>query len=244
MKKFTKVSLIIAAVAAGVGLISLIGAFGMGLTWGNFRTMVRDNEFSFGIGKWQWIHNIDDYLDDEHHAEVSVDGSDEGFYEFEDCRNLDVEIDAGTLQIAYGDVDNIQVTRSNTVGFEAKVKGHTLKIESGFGVNSGKGSIQVILPRDMALNEVDLEVAAGIAELDMLDMKKLSVDVGAGQFKADLPGTENDYNYEIECGAGHVEIGESSYGGLVTERKVRNPGANKKVEIDCGVGEVLIDFEK
>jgi hypothetical protein len=57
-----------------------------------------------------------------------------------------------------------------------------------------------------------------------------------------LAGAENDYNYEISCGVGQVKIGSTSYSGLGNSQEVDN-GASRKMEIDCGIGEVVLSFQ-
>ena len=49
MKKFTKVVMIIAAVCFSIGVICLVGAASMGLTWGRLGEMVNRGRFSFSI---------------------------------------------------------------------------------------------------------------------------------------------------------------------------------------------------
>ena len=58
-----------------------------------------------------------------------------------------------------------------------------------------------------------------------------------------LYGEEEDFNYDIDCGIGSIDIGEKRYDSLGAEAKTDH-GAEKKVKIDSGIGSVKVWFEK
>ena len=47
----------------------------------------------------------------------------------------------------------------------------------------------------------------------------LEADCGIGNIDLDINGKESDYDYEISCSAGEVDIGDSSYSGIGHEQK-------------------------
>lgn len=230
MKKFTKVALILSIIFAVIGIGAIIGAVSLGLTWGKFASMVRDGRFSFGddsnfvIGEFK-----------ENQEEIDSD-----------CRNLDIEFNAGELEIKYGDVDSIQVEQEKVSHYECYVEDDTLHIEGGVKVGIGKndGKIIITLPKGKQFDEVDIEVGAGRAVVTELDAKELDAQVGAGQLIITMTGEESDYDYELECGIGHIEVGSSSYSGLGYEKEISNPGATRHFSVECGAGEVQIQFAK
>lgn len=89
-----------------------------------------------------------------------------------------------------------------------------------------------------------LELVSGVGEIDVekADAKEIVLDNGVGELNINLSGEEEDYSYTIDCGMGDVEIGARSYSGLGTTKKVS--GGSKTVDIDCGIGEVNVDFTK
>lgn len=245
MKKFTKVALIIAVVFVTLGVACLIGSVALGSTWGTWVNMVKEGKFSFGIG------NINYY------GTSSVEIK-------EDINNLDIEIDAGTLEIYYDDVDRIQVKQENIARFKYYVKNDTLHIECGrkWGISSSNGRIVVEIPQDKSFRKAELEVGAGVADVDgliadsvkvevgagradikNLTVKNLNADTGTGQINVELYGKEEDYSYKLECGIGQIRIGNSSYSGLGNEQKLTNPGAIGVLKIECGVGQVNVEFK-
>ena len=254
MKLFTKISLGIAAFFAVVAVVCSLLAIAMGFSAGDFIKMTQDGKFSIemGDGKLQ-IFGFKEGENFEFDWDFSDD--DEGL-EFEDgesydvtgeYKNLDIEFGAGQLEIYYADIENIQVLKSDIKGFELKTNetSKTLSIEAGLNTNANEGAKLVILvPRGTSFKKVDLEVGAGQAIIKELMVESLDVEVGAGQVEIELAGFEKDYSYDVNCGIGNVVIGDTSLGGFGANSSVDQDGAKGKINVECGVGEVIIRFVK
>ena len=91
--------------------------------------------------------------------------------------------------------------------------------------------------------KADISVGTGNVDLDNLNVQNLEADCGIGNIDLDINGKESDYDYEISCSAGEIDIGDSSYSGIGYEKKISNPGASGKMNLDCGVGNITVDFE-
>ena len=91
--------------------------------------------------------------------------------------------------------------------------------------------------------KADITVGTGNVDLDNLNVQNLEADCGIGNIDLDIKGKESDYDYEISCSAGEIDIGDSSYSGIGHEKKISNPGASGKMDLDCGVGNITVDFE-
>lgn len=249
MKKFTKVALVFAGLFAIIGLICVVASFALGLTWDKVSGMVREGKFNFAIS------NDGIYVEESEGIVTTVS---------EEFRNLDIEFSAGTLEVVYADVEEVEVQQENVSGFKRYVKEHTLHIEGGtkIGVNTAGGTIIVRIPKDMifdevdlefgageakltglAANSVDIEVGAGEARLVGLDVKELNAETGAGELYVELVGSETDYNYDAECDIGEIKIGTTSISGLGGSKEVRNPGVNRHMDLECGVGQIQIEFQ-
>lgn len=249
MKRFTKIALILASVMAGIGIICLIASLAMGLTTEMFINMVQDGKFSFKFVNSSIIRT------EESESSAEID---------EECKNLDIEYGAGILKIYYDDVEQIQIKQENVTRFDSYVEDKTLYIEGGKGSNNNSdATLVIVLPKDMKFENVDLEigaskaditglkadtmnveVGAGEASILNLDVKKLNAETGVGKLSVELTGKESDYSYSLECGIGAIEIGNNSYGGLGTEQNITNPGANRFLDIECGIGEIQINFKE
>lgn len=258
MKKFTKVAVVLAVIFAVIGIACVIASFAMGFTWNRLTGMVSEGKFNFAF-------ELDDFHEDGKGI-IKVPGEKKGdvMIPNESFRNLDIEFGAGTLEIVYADVEKVEVQRKNTTDFSCYVEEETLHIKGGLqiGVNSDEGSIVVKIPRNMSFDEVDLEFGAGKANLTGLvansvdieigagevnlkglDTKALDTAVGAGKLYIELVGVESDYNYEAECGMGDIKIGTTSVSGMGGSKKTSNPGASRFMDLECGMGEIQIEFQ-
>ena len=227
MRKFTKVVLIIAAIMFVAGVGCVMASFAMGLTWGKLDNMVKNGKFNFSIGNSFTIGESKDVTND-----------------VEACRNLDVEFGAGALNISYADVEQIEVKKDGIKSLKTYTEGDTFYIEGsgGVGIHSGTGTVEVLIPHGHQFSEVDLEIGAGEVTIMNLDAQEMTAEVGAGQLHVQLVGTETDYNYETECGIGEIKIGANSVGGMGNTQERTNPGATRFLDLECGVGQIQIDF--
>lgn len=89
--------------------------------------------------------------------------------------------------------------------------------------------------------KVELEVGMGTLETAVDASKKLTVDVGMGEADLIVAGSETDFDTDISVGAGSVECGSHDFSGL-SQEYTTDKGAGKKLEIDCGMGSVNVDF--
>ena len=131
-------------------------------------------------------------------------------------REVDLEIGAATADITDLLADGISIT-----------------------VGAGKADVSNITSR-----QIEIEVGAGELNASQILTDELSVEAGLGQVNIDLNGVQEEYNYSVECGVGKVQVGEFSYSGLGTEKYIKNAGATKRIEIECGIGEVIVNFQK
>lgn len=247
MRKFTKAALIITVVLVVLGLACLTASFAMGYTWNSFADMVRGGKLSISFGNEE-----DGDIDDTRIVE-------------EACKSLDIELKAGMLEVYYDDVEHIRVQQKDVRGFRCFVEKDTLYIEGGarLGSNHSGGTVVLVIPQNMIFDEADLEigageanvrglaanevhvgVGAGEANITNLDAGRLDAEAGAGQIYAELTGTEEDYNYDVECGIGEVKIGDRSFEGLGKEQNITHSGAKRFLDVECGIGQIQIEFMK
>lgn len=229
MKGFTKIMLIVASILGVIGLASMLIAVVMGFSLSNIKNMIWDGKFSFNF------NTIGEATSSEKQIEDS-------------CDKMDIKFGAGQLEIYYGDVEEIQVKWKDIPNLKVEVHNGTLSVKEKDGINFNFDSnidrkMEIIIPRDTQFKKIELEVGAGQANVSGLSVETFDIEVGAGQINVELGGVENEYNYDVKCGVGNVLIGTTSYSGLGTTQDVKNNGATKDIKVDCGVGEVKIQFE-
>lgn len=90
--------------------------------------------------------------------------------------------------------------------------------------------------------ETDLEVGAGDIQLDLLDTQKLTGECGMGNMEFTLTGKEDDYYCDVECGIGEISVGEMDFSGVAGEHQWGSKDAERKIILECGMGNISVDF--
>jgi hypothetical protein len=121
-----------------------------------------------------------------------------------------------------------------TIDLECDLKVQELSVEVGAGEFSGYGNITAA--------NCDLQVGAGTIDIDQIDVQKLNADCGAGEIDMVVTGKEKDYNYDLSCGMGEIDLEDSEYSGLGIEKTISNEGAQKDMVLECGMGEIDVEF--
>lgn len=121
-----------------------------------------------------------------------------------------------------------------TIDLECDLKVQELSVEVGAGEFSGYGNITAAY--------CDLQVGAGTIDIDQIDVQKLNADCGAGEIDMVVTGKEKDYNYDLSCGMGEINLEDSEYSGLGIEKTISNEGAKKDMVLECGMGEIDVEF--
>ena len=121
-----------------------------------------------------------------------------------------------------------------TIDLECDLKVQELSVEVGAGEFSGYGNITAAY--------CDLQVGAGTIDIDQLDIQKLNADCGAGEIDMVVTGKEKDYNYDLSCGMGEINLEDSEYSGIGIEKYISNEGARKDMVLECGMGEIDVEF--
>lgn len=136
-----------------------------------------------------------------------------------------------------------------------------LKLEN-LGVQNMTASIGAgrLSMEEMALGSLELSLGAGELETEDVTVENLVASIGAGNMdfsggiyrsaeiscsmgnvSMELEGEKEDFNYQLNCVAGNMEIDGESYVGAAVERSIDN-GAAKQIKIDCSMGNVEVDF--
>jgi DUF4097 and DUF4098 domain-containing protein YvlB len=93
------------------------------------------------------------------------------------------------------------------------------------------------------VENIDLDVAMGELQFAGSVMDELDADCGMGDMRIELPGESSDYNYTVDCGMGDIEVGDSSFGGVASSKKVDND-ADIDLDLDCGMGKIEVAFNR
>jgi hypothetical protein len=140
--------------------------------------------------------------------------------------SLSVNISAAELQIKTGDKFAVE---TNHKYLKCEEKDDVLKISetrSMFVLHPRGMKVILTIPKESALDYVDISAGAGSVTIDAILTNSLSVELGAGELKAERLDAID--NAEIDGGAGSVTI---------------NGGSLNNADIDMGVGELNLTSE-
>lgn len=145
----------------------------------------------------------------------------------------EVEISAGASEV-YAD----QISAKE---FELKIDAGMVEIEqltanhAEFDVGAGE-----ILIDYGNVRECETNVDLGNFEYAGIVSKHGDIECNMGNVVFNLEKEIEEYNFEIECGAGNIDIGSESFSGLGREKYI-NHQSQESFEIECNMGNVSIN---
>lgn len=111
--------------------------------------------------------------------------------------------------------------------------------ELSLNLNASAAEIQ-----ELNVGVLDVENNAGALRAYGTIGEMLEVDCNAGATEIQIKGAYADFNYEMNCNVGAIRIGDEEYSGLKSAVSMKQEKARKNMDLDCGAGEIDIQFEK
>lgn len=109
-------------------------------------------------------------------------------------------------------------------------------------IHAGTG--QVKMTNFSGKGELSLDCGAGEILFQGKWEGKADIECGVGSIRMNLEGEEEDYGYRVDGGIGEIRIGSRSMGGIGLGDQSAREYADNQMDIQCGVGEIEILFEK
>lgn len=167
----------------------------------------------------------------------------------------DISIDFGAGKLDAGCLKAKEIEISAGAGkctFEGLEASESIELSMGAGKISTGTLITKEAKLDIAAGDLDVSeakvsqhtqasVSMGNAKIKGVFGGELNAECSMGNLNFTLDGTEDDYNYDIECGMGSVKIGSKRYSDLGSDYEIDN-GSSTDVEIECAMGTVDIGF--
>lgn len=265
MKKFTKITLIIAAVLAALGILFCGIAAAMGAGWSTMRTRVNGGEFDIGNlhVRTDGIYFGGDELCDIGTAisdavqQVDRPGGTESTaasFHLSDIKQMDLEIDVADEVVfeTSKETDAITITMEN--GFEkyfsTEQDGKELKVvyDTRHQNFQNGPTITILLPEQSDHLTLNLELDVGDVSLkdDALQLFKLNLSVGVGEVRLeDLIMTGNAI---MQVGTGDICISGGYYGDLSLSSGIGNidfdSDVMEKLNAETGTGDIDVILPK
>lgn len=219
MKKFAKVTGIMALIFAVLGLsMIMIGGFGGGI--GLVKTMAEEGKLSFGPEDFRWEEILGTHIvigaadmDFNNNYEIYSSGSRHFTQSSQNVDNLVLNLSGGSVSLMEGEGENWDIRMEDLGKFQVYEEEGTLYVKaSQKAVSSSAGTITIVAPKEVNLENAAFYLGAGEMEVEYLKADTMEINAGAASVTVENISVGE---LEISAGAGEVKIGDGSVGNLV-----------------------------
>ena len=255
MKLFTKISLIVAAIAGGVGILAVVIGLAMGAKVKDLEVMgiyISPNQVELsGVIRNEIRDEILDEFDDNHHnygnhGSRHQKGEAEYTYKSNNIQRLEVDVQNADITIfTVEDTEKIQYSTNR--GKEiARVEGNTLTLEEEISIKEHL-ELEIYIPAGV-LREIEIEAINGAITADSIIADNVSIDIDNASVNIQELVVEN--KAELQINAGEMVIGyyegsnldvECAVGAMMIVCEGNKNDYNYNLE--CGVGEIIMGDE-
>lgn len=146
----------------------------------------------------------------------------------------DIEMDLGATELYVEDLqaEKLELDLGAGEGRIENIKVEKAEIEAGVG--------EVQLKNLNASEKAFLGVGTGYLGVDRFDGGDLELECGVGNLEIRVQGKETDYDYTLSYGIGGITLNGEEYSGLGSEKTIHN-NADKKISMDCGIGNITLE---
>lgn len=146
--------------------------------------------------------------------------------------SVDMTIGAGEVHITRLAADDIDIE-----GGAGEIKAEMLIANHELDAQIGAGDFHIA---EAVLGETDIECGVGKFEIGACTLNgDAEISGGVGDVMIGIVGEKEDFNYELSCGMGELDVFGDSYTSLGKEKEVDN-GADDTISLECGVGSVNV----
>ena len=143
-----------------------------------------------------------------------------------------VTLGAGSMQISRLAADKI-----NIEGGAGKIEAETLIANKELDAEIGAGDFYI---KEAVLGKTDIECGVGRFEIGSCTLNgDAEISGGVGEVNIGIIGEKEDFNYELSCGMGELDVFDDSYTSLGKDKEIDND-AKYTISLDCGVGRVNV----
>lgn len=179
-----------------------------------------------GFSGWSWKDAVSQNLNDNQ-IEIWIPAG-------SSLEELEMEVGAGEMNISGINLNKLKTEVGAGMLVLSDMEIRDISVDVGAGKMEAYG---------ITAGEAEFSVAMGECTYQGNIAGKLEAECAMGNMLLELTGSETDHNYEIECSAGNIQVGSIfTATGLACEKTINNHAAST-FEIDCGMGNVTVNFE-
>ena len=247
MKLFTKISLIIAAVAGGIGVLAVVIGLAMGAELKDLEQMgIYINSDQVELSGVIRNELLDELEDEEHFFRDDYSSTSEYEETFEGIQRLEVDVQNANITIfAVEDSQEIRYAANRGKSI-AKVNGSTLKLEEEAALKNHL-KLDLYIPVGI-LSEMEIEASNGALTADEIIADNVSIDIDNASVKIQQLVVNN--KAELQINTGELNVGyfqgpnidlECAVGAMMVGCEGTKNDYNYNLE--CGVGEIILGDE-
>ena len=145
---------------------------------------------------------------------------------------VSMELGAGTITI-----DRLAADAMDIEGGAGQIKAQTLIANRELDADIGAGEFSI---GEATLGETNIECGVGRFAITSCTLEgDADISSGVGEVNIGIIGEKEDFNYELSCGMGELDVFGDSYTSLGKDKEIDN-GARYTISMDCGVGRVNV----
>lgn len=120
-----------------------------------------------------------------------------------------------------------------------KIEVDELNIKNKFDLEIGGGTA---ILNDINCDKIMIEVGAGEIK-GKVEASDIDIDCGAGDINLEVVGDKDAYSYELDVGVGKLKVGDIVINGI-GKKEIGNVNMKNSIKVDCGAGNINIEFSK
>ncbi|MCH5275484.1 MAG: DUF4097 family beta strand repeat protein [Lachnospiraceae bacterium] len=106
------------------------------------------------------------------------------------------------------------------------------------------GAGQIIIRDAETTGDLDFEVGMGDLEFTGSVPGNLEAECSMGQMRFHIEGSrEGDHDYNLQCAAGNLRVGSTSFSGVAADKKIDN-GTGSLYKLECAMGNLEVTFSE
>lgn len=187
-----------------------------------------------------FISSISEIFESSVSTEISTELSTD--YIGSQINSLEIDLKEVSLYIIKGNSFNV---KTNTDKITSAVINGELKIKDKSSKYSKNKIVELTIPENVILNEIDIEVGLGKNNIELLNANNIKLELGAG--KMTINNINAYTNFEVDGGSGEINIKNANVSNMEIDMGVglttfegTLKGNNK---IEAGIGELIINLK-
>ena len=259
MKKFTKITLILAAVLTIVGLTLCTTAISLSGGISEIRNLAKSGKLNFGNWHFEdgFYYRGENLLDVQEEWKIDIDleasGNERLSGEYtEQIRRIEMDLDIANVVVKSTDDEKLTVSMEDGYKkyYEEVHKNDTLKITYDVGGKTFKDGpdITIYVPSDWSLSDIVIDLDLGNVEIRELpqEIESVEIDVDMGNITVDNCVVSRKAVLDADMGA--VNFSGELEGNLTMEAdmgsakaEINGKESDYNIELNADMGEVIYD---